>query len=144
MRRLSPSTRSAVTLLASTLVATGSMLPWLRLDPGHDGPVVLVHLPGMTSGLELWGLLFVPAVLGLGVLHGFSSRPTSDLATLVVGGVTLALLGLYWQNQCRGYYVPDVGWYAALVGGLLLTTVGVERVWSRFGHLLRSTDRRPA
>jgi hypothetical protein len=120
------------------------MLPWLRVDPAHDGPVVLVHLPGMASGLELWGLLFVPAVLGLGVLHGFGERLVSDLATLVVGGATLCLLGLYWQAQFQGYYVPDVGWYVALVGGLLLATVGVERVWSRFGHLVRSTDRRPA
>lgn len=144
MRRLSPSTQSALTLLASALVATGSMLPWLRVDPASEGSAVLVSLPGMVSGLELWGLVLVPTVLFLGALHGFSSRSAADLATLVVGGLSLLAVALYWQAHVGGPYVPAVGWFLALVGSLLLVAVGTERVWSRFGHLVRSTDRRPA
>lgn len=123
MRRLSSATQSAVTLLGSTLVAAGSLLPWLRIDPGHDGPIVLV-----------------PAVLVLGVLHGLSSRPAADLATLAVGGLSLAALATYWQTHVSGYYVPATGWYLALLGGLLLSTVGVERLWSRFGHVVVDSD----
>lgn len=144
MRRLSPSTQSALTLLASALVATGSMLPWLRVDPAHAGPVIAIWLPGMDSGLDLWGLVLVPAVLTLGVLHGFSSRQISDLATLVVGGLSVGLVALYWQSSVTGHFVPAIGWYVALVGSLLLLVVGVQRVWSRFGHLLQSADQRPA
>lgn len=132
MRRLSPSTQSVITLVASTLVATGSTLPWLRADPAHDGPVISIWLPGMDAGLDLWGLVLVPAVLALGVLHGFSSRQISDLATLAVGGLSVGLVALYWQSVVGGHFVPDVGWYVALVGSLLLLTVGVQRVGSQF------------
>ncbi|EJN61206.1 hypothetical protein [Halogranum rubrum] len=140
MRRLSPSTQSTLTLLASILVAAGSVLPWLRVNPAHTGPVINIYLAGMDSGLDLWGLVLVPAVLALGVLHAFDARPISDLTTLLVGCLSVGLVTLYWQSAVGGYFVPDVGWYVALAGSLLLLTVGVQRVWSHMYYEKSKSD----
>ncbi|SEO83339.1 hypothetical protein SAMN04487948_105383 [Halogranum amylolyticum] len=134
MSRLPSTTRSAITLLASALVATGSLSPWLASNSW------LVALPGLQTGLDTWGALLLPAVLVVGALHGFASRVVSETATLVVGVLSLVAVAVYWQNAAVGGYVPAVGWYLTAVGGLLLVGVGVERFWSRFGYRLSGTD----
>lgn len=139
MRGLSSSTQTAVTLVGSTLVAAGAMFPWLASAAGDQ-----MAVPGLAIGLDTWGSVLLLAVLVLGVLHGFSSRFVTDLATLFVGVLSLVAVVVYWQNSVADGYVPAVGWYLTLAGALVLVVGGLERVWSRFGRRVRPTEQPPA
>jgi hypothetical protein len=134
MLRLSSSTQTVVTLLASTLVAAGALFPWLTSNGWLVAPA------GLRTGLDTWGVLLLPSVLVLGALHGSTSRFVSDIVTLFVGVLSLVAVTIYWQNMVGDGYVAAVGWYLTAVGGFLLVSVGVERLWSRFGSRILGTD----
>ena len=112
-------------------ISIGAYLPWLKTNPSlpSDAQVPQILLPGMNAGLE--GLDF--ALLGLVglalVLRGASSRKRlQTVFTLLagVGPVVLCALCLSGSSLAgfTATFVPALGWYLTVLGGVLLTIAG--------------------
>ena len=118
-------------LLAITgcgLVVVGTMLPWITVNPRHDGPVPAIYLPGMGSGAEAVGIVIIPAVIGLAVVLALrASRRTAGLSIagglfvfLVVGLHVMSYAGFHWT------FVPGIGVPVTLLGGGMLVMIGAK------------------
>jgi hypothetical protein len=110
-------------VLPSLVVVVGILMPWVQVDPNHEGPVISIYYPGMGRGLELphgIALLLAVGILSLLSLTGRRSR-RSELAVGVVGTVAVGWFIQSWQ----GTFIAAPGAWVTLVGCLLLAAVGV-------------------
>ena len=111
---------NVVPLVGIAALVAGAVLPWISPNPFHDGPVFLVYLPGMRSGLELWGLVTLPlTVLAAFVLLWSGPRTTLTLTGVAIVSAALALTNLTTYGF-TGMFVPGPGVYLTLTGGVLL------------------------
>ena len=112
-------------------ISIGAYLPWLKTNPSlpSDAQVPQILLPGMNTGLE--GLDF--ALLGLVglslVLRGISLRKRlQTVFTLLAGVGPVALCALCLSgSSLAGFtatFVPMLGWYLTVLGGVLLIIAG--------------------
>ncbi|MFC4449871.1 hypothetical protein [Halorussus aquaticus] len=116
--RLSPP--EAASFVGLGLLAVGSYLPWVRTNAA--GPVPAVYLPGMNTGLDLWGLVIVPLAVAAVALLWRPSRRASRVATAAAGGVAclLALVELSaYPRLDASPFAPAVGVYVTLAGGVV-------------------------
>ncbi|KAB1193851.1 hypothetical protein GJR96_10545 [Haloferax sp. MBLA0076] len=113
-------------LFPSFVVVAGVLMPWVQVDPNHEGPVIAIYYPGMGSGLELpHGVALLVAVGGLSVLSLAGRRlRRAELVVGVGGAVAVGWFILSWQ----GAFVPAPGAWVTLVGCLLLAAVGAGRI----------------
>ncbi|MGB9955865.1 hypothetical protein ACOZ4B_05700 [Haloferax prahovense] len=113
-------------VLPSLVVAAGVFLPWIQVDPAHEGPVISIYYGGMGSGLELvHGIVLLPTVVLLSVaaLAGRRSR-RAELVVGVVGTVAVLRFIQLWDET----FVSAAGAWVTLVGCLLLAGVAAVDV----------------
>ena len=112
-------------------ISIGAYLPWLKTNPSlpPDAQVPQILFLGMNAGLE--GLDFVLlGSVGLAlVLHGISSRKQlQTVFTLLAGVGAIVLCALYLSgSSLAGFtaiFVPALGWYLTVLGGVLLIIAG--------------------
>lgn len=108
-------------LFPSLVVVAGVLMPWVQVDPNHEGPVIAIYYPGMGSGLELpHGIALLLAVVGLSLAGRRSRR--GELVVGVGGALAVGWFVQGWQ----GAFVPAPGAWVTLVGCLLLAGVGAS------------------
>lgn len=136
-------------VLGTVLVAVGFYLPWVVVNPNHDGSVPDVFLWGMDTGLsshpeaQLMGL--VPALL-VAAAALFDDGRDSGALFFVAAGLFYGVLPIYhaeavvgsWEQflavgAASGVFVSASGAYATSVGGLLLMLAGAVRVFANSG-----------
>ncbi|AHZ23768.1 hypothetical protein E6P09_13145 [Haloferax mediterranei ATCC 33500] len=127
---MSPSVPERIAPVAPSLVVVaGVLLPWVRVSPAHEGPVISIYHSGMGSGLELpHGLVLVPTVLLLSALSlaGYRYRR----GELVVGAVGALAVGWFIQSW-QGTFIAGPGTWVTLAGCLFLTAVAAIGLYRR-------------
>lgn len=141
---------TVVSLLSSLVVVVGAFLPWVKVGPDAGPAIPAIYIAGMDSGMEVWGQVVVPAVLlsATAILY-FDYGKNTALLTLLVGGLTVAasLNYVFVYSGYLGTFVPAVGVYLTLTGGIGLVLGGGIRLFSNYlpsppgyGNQERSTD----
>ncbi|WP_148414398.1 hypothetical protein [Haloferax sp. KTX1] len=108
-------------VLPSLVVVAGVFLPWIQVDPAHEGPLIDVYYGGMGNGLELvHGIVLLPTVvvLSLAALAGRRSR-RAELVVGVVGTVAVLRFIQLWDET----FVSAAGAWVTLLGCVLLAGV---------------------
>lgn len=123
--------RSAILRVAGSIsLLVGAYLPWLRTNPSIDGPVPQVLIMGMESGIRGFDYLLL-VIVGVVLLPSFLTQRKRLQAVSTLGGGVSSLLVcghyVFGFDSLVGFnatFVPSVGWYLALLGGVLLTVNG--------------------
>ena len=132
-----------VLLVGGTVsIAVGTYLPWLRIHPDlpSDAEIPTIYYTGMEAGFERFDFVLLGAVgLTLFVRVG-SARTMARTATTLAVGLGAIVLPAYYLSQSTliafsGTFVPALGWYLTVLGGVLITVTG--------GLELPTTVRRP-
>lgn len=135
--------RKKILLIGATIsIAVGAYLPWLRTNPNlpPDAEIPTVYYTGMSTGFEGFDFALL-GVVGLALLVRVVSTRTiaRTTTTLAVGLGTIVFPAYYlFQSTLIGFsatFVPALGWYLTVLGGVLFTVVG--------GLKLPSIIRRP-
>ncbi|MFC6824781.1 hypothetical protein [Halopelagius fulvigenes] len=126
-------------LVGTTLVAVGAYLRWLGTNPAlpPDAEIPTVHYPGMGTGIESWDFVVLGATSL--ALFALAFRPRTRLQsaiTFLSGGTAMFLCAFYLRtfSPLVGFdatFVPAVGWYLTVLGGILLTGTGGLRLRNR-------------
>lgn len=116
-------------------VSIGTYLPWLRTNPNlpPDAEMPTILLPGMNAGFEAFDFALLGSVGLVLFLRGVSSRKRlRSLATLLTGAGTVLLCASYLsRSSLAGFdatFVPALGWYLTVLGGVLLSIAGGLRL----------------
>ncbi|WP_411966825.1 hypothetical protein [Haloferax sp. YSSS75] len=109
-------------VLPSIVVVAGVFMPWVQVDPNHEGPVITIYYPGMGSGLELpHGIALLVAAILLSVLSLVGHRLRRGELVVGLGGA----LAVGWFIQSwQGAFIPAPGAWVTLIGCLFLAAVG--------------------
>lgn len=122
------------------LVVLGVYLPWVRVEPGlpASAPIPAIYIAGMNHGFETTGgLVLVLLGIGLAVSVLLNDARTRALVMFAGGVFTVAvsLQNLLGGGYMLGVFVPAVGVYVTLIGGIgLLLSAG-------FGYAIESGGR---
>ncbi len=123
-------TQFIVVGLGLTMVVIGTLLPWVRVNPDRSGePIPDILLPHMHTGFE-WGSGFV--LLPLVVLLALAflwSRPIQRYLLVLGGGLWVVAVPFQYIRELslvgfQSTFVPWVGWYLTVTGGVLIALVG--------------------
>ena len=112
-------------------IAVGTYLPWLRINPDlpPDAEIPTVYYTGMDAGFERFDFVLLGAAgLALFVRVG-SARTMTQTATTLAVGLGAIVLPAYYLSQSTliafsGTFVPALGWYLTVLGGVLITVTG--------------------
>lgn len=112
-------------------ISVGSYLPWVKLDPGlpPDAAIPMVYVSALNAGFDGFDLALL-GVTGVVLLLRRVSSPrwVQSVVTLLVGAGTTLLCAYYLSTSSfvgvTALYVPALGWYLVLTGGLLLSVAG--------------------
>ena len=118
-------------------VAVGTYLPWIQPNPNlaSGAEIPMISYYGMNAGFEGFDFALLGAVALLTFLSGVGFQPSvSTVMTLVVGiGITV-FSGYYMSGYglvgFSATFVPALGWYLTLLGGVLLSVAGGVQVIS--------------
>ena len=127
-------------------VAVGVYLPWLKTNPTlpSNAEIPTVYYSGMNAGFEGFDFTLL-GVVGLAlVFRGISSRKRLQTAfTLLAGVGAVVLCALYLSgSSLTGFaatFVPALGWYSTVLGGVLLTIAGGFQLPSIFQRSKKTT-----
>lgn len=124
----------AFPLVSAAIVAVGASLPWVRPNPslaGQGDAVPDILLPQMNAGLEPYGFVIL-AVAAVAVACAYAALRVDRRAavgTAVAGGAVAVVPIRYLLSRSLvgidGTFVPTLGWYATVFGGLALALVGI-------------------
>ena len=112
-------------------VSVGASLPWLKINPNlpPDAEIPAVYYSRMTTGFETFDF----ALIGLaGLVLGFravsSRKRLQSVFTVLTGAGMVLFCVLYLPgSSLTGFgatFVPALGWYLTVLGGVLLAVVG--------------------
>ncbi|WP_162989898.1 hypothetical protein [Natronorubrum halophilum] len=111
-------------------VSVGTYLPWLKTNPNlpPDAEIPTVLLPGMNTGFEAFDFALL-GLVGLVLLSRVSSRKRlQSIVTLLTGVGTVLFCVFYLSgSSLTGFnttFVPGLGWYLTVFGGVLLFVAG--------------------
>ncbi|MDG5777424.1 hypothetical protein VB773_21765 [Haloarculaceae archaeon H-GB2-1] len=112
-------------------VSAGVYFPWLKTNPNlpSDADIPAIYYFGMNAGLEAFDYTLLSLVGLILVLHAVSSRKLLQSGfTLLTGVGTVVSCALYLAGpSLTGFtatFVPSLGWYLTVLGGVLLTVAG--------------------
>ena len=137
-RPSTPSWNRIVEIIGGIAIAVGAYLPWIQRNPSvvadSSAPIMLpewvhiVHLAIMGTAVIIlvplaftkwtWLRSLFVALAGAGVAYFCSAY------TVFMGEMHAIFSG----EVHNGYFVPDIGWYICLVGGIVLCIAGVIRI----------------
>ena len=129
-------------IVSGLLIVLGTYFPWIRVKPGlpAETPIPAIYISGMDHGFEAaGGLVLVLLFLGLVTSVFLSSVRKVALIMLAVGLATIvvSLQNLLGGGYSFGVFVPAIGVYVTLVGGVgLFLSGGFEYVVGSKGLLL--------
>ena len=120
-------------LLASAVIAVivGAYLPWLRTNPNlpPDAGIPSIYISGMGAGFAGFDVVLLSLVGLILVLRATGTRKLfQTVLTLLTGIGTVGFCVLYLtESSLTGFsatFVPALGWFLALLGGVLLVVAG--------------------
>lgn len=129
----------ALTVGGVLLVVAGLYLPWVQVNPAHEGPVYAIYLAGMEWGFQDVDLA---AAVGIALLTGVGThvrRPLGHAAVTGAGVIAIALPIWHAHEVLGGWgpvlagassdpmFVSASGAFVTAVGGLVLVLAGVGR-----------------
>lgn len=119
------------------LVVLGVYLPWIRVEPGLPAstPIPAILIAGMNHGFETTGGL-VLVLLGIGLIVSVLLNSVRKIAmvlfTVGVFTVAISLQNLLGGGYILGVFVPALGVYVTLIGGVgLLLSSGFGYAYAR-------------
>lgn len=112
-------------------VAVGTYLPWLKMNPNlpPEAEIPTVYYTGMRAGFEGFDFALLGAI-GLVVLfRAVGFRTPIRTAVTLVAGVGTAVFPVYYLSHSTliGFsatFVPALGWYLTVLGGVLFSVAG--------------------
>ena len=127
----SPSLRGRILIGGGILtVSVGTYLPWLKINPNlpPDAEIPTLLLPGMNAGFEAFDFALL-GLVGFVLLSRVSSRKRlQSIVTLLTGVGTVLYCAFYLSgSSLTGFtaiFVPALGWYLTVLGGILLSVTG--------------------
>ena len=123
-------------------VTVGAYLPWLRTNPNlpPDAEIPGIFYTGMGAGFEGFDFALLGLVGLVLLVHAVSARTMARTAMTLFVALGTTLFPAYYLSQSTliGFaatFVPTIGWYLTVLGGILFTVAG--------GLKLPSIIRRP-
>lgn len=122
-----------VSLFGLGLLVFGSYLPWICVN--SSGFVPLIWLPGMDSGLDLWGLIILPLAVIAGVVIVWQpNRQEAPYFVFLVGTlagvITVAELSSY-PSLNASPFAPAIGVFLTLIGSCIVVVASGLQVYSK-------------
>lgn len=125
----------ALSIGALLALAIGISLRWVRVNPAlpPDAAIPSIYLPGMAPGFDGFDFfILVPGALLLVLIVSDSWRRVRRLLGVIVGLVALLVAGLIADGllvgdgwvSFGGTFVPALGWYVTVLGGVVLLVSG--------------------
>jgi len=110
-------------------VSAGAYPPWLKTNPKltPDAEIPAIYILGMNAGFEAFDFALLGFVALVLVFRVSSRKGLQSVVTLLTGVGTVLFCGLYLSGSLTGFtatFVPALGWYLTVLGGVLLTVVG--------------------
>lgn len=135
--------RKKILLIGGTIsIAVGAYLPWLRTNPNlpPDAEIPTIYFTGMGAGFEGFDFALLGAVGLVLLVRAVSTRTMARTATTLAVGLGTIVFPEYYLSRSTliGFsatFVPALGWYLTVLGGVLFTVAG--------GLKLPSIIRRP-
>ena len=116
-------------------LALGAYLPWLRTNPAlpHDAEIPTILLPGMRAGIDGFDFALLGGagiVLALRLVGTEQRRQSLFECVTGVGSLFLCVRHLFFYAGVGGdaTFVPALGWYVTVLGGVLLAVSGGVRL----------------
>ncbi len=122
---------SVVGLVGAAFLTAGLVSPWIQQNPSYHGDVPSVYLAGMQSGLQRPDYLLLGGI-GVTLFCIFTRRYTTTTNRVIIatGGGAVLAVGSNILSYVPAYapiVVPARGAYFTIVGGLLLSGIGLTR-----------------
>lgn len=129
-------------VVGSMALIIGAYLPWIKRNPNFTDGVDLIYIYGMDTGFHDTDMaLVVAALIVIAVSFLIHQRKTRAATFLFVGVLSVLVCANLFRNHQIGYssgYVPDVGWYLALLGGFILCLTGGAYILGELSTHLRN------
>ncbi len=130
--------RTLAILCGFVLVCIGTWLPWIRVNPSRSVDAIPdILLPHMHAGFE-WGsgLVLLPIVVLLAIA-AVRSHPIYRYLLIAGAGLWAVVLPLQYLRELtlvgfQSIFVPWIGWYLTVAGGLLIVFVGGVTAFHRW------------
>ncbi|WP_224447346.1 hypothetical protein [Haloprofundus salilacus] len=124
--------RKMILLIGGTIsIAVGAYLPWLRTNPNlpPDAKIPTVYYTGMGAGFEGFDFALLGAIGLVLLVRVVSTRTMARTATTLAVGLGTIVFPAYYLSMSTliGFsatFVPALGWYLTVLGGVLFTVVG--------------------
>lgn len=121
-----------ILLIGGTVsIAVGAYLPWLRTDPNlsPDARIPTIYYTGMGAGFEGFDFALLGAVGLVLLVRAVGTRTMTRTATTLAVGLGTIVFSVYYLSQSTliGFsatFVPALGWYLTVLGGVLFTVAG--------------------
>lgn len=111
-------------------VSVGTYLPWSKTDPNlpPDAEIPMILFPGMNTGFDAFDFVLLGS-LGLVLLSRVGSRKRLQSVTTLLSGVGIVLFCAFYlsSSSLTGFnavFVPALGWYLTVLGGILFSVAG--------------------
>lgn len=116
-------------------VSIGVYLPWLKTNPNlpPDAEIPAIYYAGMNAGFEGFDVALFGAV-GLVLILRVTSlkKRVRSVFTFLTGVGTVVFCAFYLSGpSLTGFtatFVPALGWYLTVLGGVFLTVAGGRQV----------------
>ena len=121
-----------ILLAGGTLsVAVGTYLPWLRTNPNlpSNTKIPTIYYTGMSSEFGGFDFALLGAVGLVLLVRASSLRTEARTATTLAVGLGTLVFPVYYLSQSTltelsATFVPALGWYLTVLGGVLFTIAG--------------------
>lgn len=130
-----PSIRSRILVGGGVItVSIGTYLPWLKTDPNlpPDAKIPMILFPGMNTGFDAFDFALL-GLVGLVLLGRVGSRKRlQSIATLLAGAGIVLFCAFYLSGSSltgfNAVFVPALGWYLTVLGGMLFSIAGERQL----------------
>ena len=116
-------------------VVIGTYLPWLKTNSNlpPDAEIPTIYYSGMNAGFEAFDFALLGAAGLVLLLHGVSSRTQVQPVVTLLAGVGIVVFPPYYLSGSTllGFsatFVPALGWYLTVLGGLIFSIAGGLRL----------------
>lgn len=112
-------------------IVVGAYLPWLRTNPNlpSDAKIPTIYYTGMGAGFEGFDFALLGAAGLVLLVRARSTRPMVRTVTTLSVGLGAIVFPAYYLSRSAmiGFsasFVPALGWYLTVLGGVLFMAAG--------------------